>query len=46
VENHPCWFVIDRKGTLAYAAHPTFSGPTTYVKDVDLVIEELKKAAR
>ena len=46
VENHPCWFVIDRKGTLTYAAHPTFSSPTSYVQDVDTMLEELKKAAR
>ena len=46
VENHPCWFVIDRKGTLVYAAHPTFSTPTSYVTDIDLVLEALKKAAR
>ena len=46
VENHPCWFVIDRKGTLTYAAQPTFSTPTSYVKDIDLVLEALKKAAR
>ena len=45
VENHPCWFVIDRKGTLTYAAHPTFSSPTSYVKDIDLMLLELKKAA-
>jgi hypothetical protein len=46
VENHPCWFVIDRKGTLTYAAQPTFSTPTSYVKDVDLMLEALEKAAR
>jgi hypothetical protein len=46
VENHPCWFVIDRKGTLTYAAQPTFSSPTSYVKDIDLMLEALKKAAR
>ena len=46
VENHPCWFVIDRKGILTYAAHPTFSSPTSYVQDVDTMLEELKKAAR
>jgi hypothetical protein len=46
VENHPCWFVIDRKGTLTYAAYPTFSTPTSYVKDVDLMLEALKDAAR
>ena len=45
VENHPCWFVIDRKGLLTYAAHPSFSSPTSYVKDVDLMLEALKKAA-
>lgn len=46
VENNPCWFVIDRKGTLTYAAHPTFASPTSYVQDVDVMLEELKKAAR
>ena len=46
VENHPCWFVIDRKGTLVYAVHPTFSTPTSYVTDIDLMLEALKKAAR
>jgi hypothetical protein len=46
VENNPCWFVIDRKGTLTYAAHPTFATPTSYVNDVDRVLDELKKAAR
>src|SRR6186713_129361 len=46
VENHPCWFVIDRTGTLTYASEPTFSSPTSYVKDVDLMLEALKKAAR
>jgi peroxiredoxin len=46
VENHPCWFVIDRKGILTYAAHPTFATPTSYVSDVDQVLEELKKAAQ
>ena len=46
VENHPSWFVIDRKGTLVYAAQPTFATPTSYVDDVDKVLEELKKASR
>ena len=46
VENHPCWFVIDRNGTLTYAAQPTFSSPTSYVTDVDLMLEALKEAAR
>ena len=46
VENNPCWFVIDRKGTLRYASHPTFSGATFYEKDVEAVLEELRKLAR
>src|SRR5262250_984868 len=25
VENHPCWFVIDRKGKITYISQPTFS---------------------
>jgi peroxiredoxin len=45
VENNPCWFVIDRKGTLAYAAHPTFSSPTSYVGDIDKLLDALRKAA-
>src|SRR5262245_742608 len=45
VENQPCWFVIDRKGTLVYAAEPTFSTPTSYVQDVDRMLEALKQAA-
>jgi hypothetical protein len=45
VENHPTWFVIDRKGTIAYTAQPTFSTPTSYVDDVDLVLDALRKAA-
>ena len=28
VENQPSWFVIDRRGTITYIAHPTFSSPT------------------
>src|SRR3712207_3219725 len=44
VENHPSWFVIDRRGILTYAAYPTFPTPTSYVEDVDLVLEALKKA--
>jgi hypothetical protein len=43
--NSPCWLVIDRRGTLTYAAHPGFSTPTSSVKDVDLMPEALKKAA-
>lgn len=46
VENYPCWFVINRKGTLTYAAHPTFSTPTSYIQEVDDMLEALKKAAR
>src|SRR5262249_17484220 len=46
VENQPCWFVIDRKGTLTFTLEPKFESPTSYEKDVDLVLEALKKAAR
>jgi hypothetical protein len=46
VENHPTWFVIDRKGTITYTAQPAFSTPTSYVEDVDRVLEALRKAAR
>lgn len=46
VENNPCWFVIDRKGTLAHAYSPTFSGPTFYESDIERILEELKRAAR
>lgn len=45
-ENYPCWFVIDRKGILTYAVHPTFSTPTSYIKEVDDMLEALEKAAR
>jgi peroxiredoxin len=45
VENDPCWFVIDRKGILTYAAHPSFATPTSYIKEVDDMLEALKKAA-
>jgi hypothetical protein len=37
---------IDRKGILSYAAQPTFSTPTSYVDDIDLMLDALKKAAR
>ena len=46
VENQPCWFVIDRTGTITYIAEPTFSTPTSYVTDIDLVLDALQKAAR
>jgi hypothetical protein len=45
VENHPTWFVIDRRGILSYTLQPTFATPTSYVDDVDQVLEELRKAA-
>jgi len=45
VENDPCWFVIDRKGTLTCAYPPNFSSATFYEKDIDRVLEELSKAA-
>src|SRR5262245_21317494 len=44
VENHPTWFVIDRKGVITFMLQPTFATPTSYQNDVDAVIEELKKA--
>jgi peroxiredoxin len=46
VENQPHWFVIDRGGTLTFKLEPKFDTPTAYEKDVDLVLAELKKAAR
>ena len=46
VENHPTWFVIDRKGKLVYRAEPTFASPTSYVTDVDAMLAALKDAAR
>ena len=45
VENEPCWFVIDRKGTLTCAYPPNFSSATFYEKDIARVLEELRKAA-
>src|SRR5262245_28660934 len=46
VENNPCWFVIDRKGTLTFAYSPTFAGATFYEKDIELVLDELRKVIR
>ena len=46
VENEPTWFVIDKKGILTYAARPSFATPTSYVDDIDVMLEALKKAAR
>ena len=45
VENQPTWFVVDRKGTITYKAHPPFNTPTSYVDDIDRVLEALRKAA-
>jgi len=45
VENDPCWFVIDRRGTLTCAYPPNFSSATFYEKDIDRVLDELRKAA-
>ena len=45
VENQPHWFVIDRRGTLTFMLEPKFDTPTAYEKDVDLLLEELRKAA-
>ena len=46
MENQPHWFVIDPKGTLTFVSEPKFDTPTAYEKDVDLVLEALRKAAR
>ena len=46
VENRPTWFVIDRKGTLTYSVHPTFETATSFMEDVDLLLDALKKASR
>jgi hypothetical protein len=35
-----------QEGILTFAMQPTFATPTSYVEDVDRVLEELKKAAR
>ena len=44
VVNQPTWVVIDRKGTVTYKAHPPFNTPTSYVADIDAVLEALRKA--
>jgi hypothetical protein len=46
VENQPCWFVIDHKGILTYRLEPIFESPASYEKDVEQVLEALRKAAR
>jgi peroxiredoxin len=44
VENEPHWFVIDRRGTITFTLAPTFETPTSYEKDVELVLDALRKA--
>lgn len=46
VENQPTWFVIDRQGIIQYIAEPPFSTPTSYVSDVDAVLDALRRAAQ
>lgn len=46
IENNPCWFVIDRNGTITYSAHPSFATPTSYVDEVNLVLDALRKSAK
>lgn len=46
VENQPHWFVIDRGGAITFELEPKFDTPTSYQKDVDLVLGALRKAAR
>ena len=46
VENQPHWFVIDHGGKLTFILAPKFDTPTAYEKDVDLVLDALRKAAR
>lgn len=47
VENHPCWFIINREGVITYKAHPRFDQPgATYVKEVNAVMQALRKAAK
>jgi hypothetical protein len=46
VENDSCWFVIDRKGILTCTAHSTFATPTSYVMEVDVMLEALKRRRR
>ncbi|HKD04066.1 MAG TPA: hypothetical protein VKB77_16625 [Terriglobales bacterium] len=43
VENQPHWFVIDHGGTLTFMLEPKFDSPTAYEKDVDRVLDALKK---
>jgi peroxiredoxin len=46
VENDPCWFVIDRQGMLTCAYNPNFSSATFFEKDIERVLEELRKVAQ
>ena len=43
VENQPHWFVIDHGGKLTFMLEPKFDTPTAYEKDVDRVLDALKK---
>jgi hypothetical protein len=45
IENHPCWFIIDRNGILTYTLHPSFATRTSYVDEVDKVLKALREAA-
>lgn len=42
VANYPHWFVIDRKGDIAYVLKPTFGTPSAYEDDIDKVLKELE----
>lgn len=46
IENHPCWFVIDRKGIITYSAHPSFASPTSYIDEVNDLMDALRQAAK
>src|SRR5262249_428158 len=44
VENQPHWFVIDHEGSGPFILERKFDTPTAYEKDVDRVLEALRKA--
>ncbi len=44
-DNQPCWFVIDGEGKITYIFRPKFESPTSYVKDINLMLDALRKAA-
>jgi peroxiredoxin len=46
IENHPCWFVINRKGKITYTAQPTFGSPTSYIDEVNDLMAALRQAAK